>query len=583
MKKTTLTFLMTGLLFSAVVKAQTLQEGINHLYADRYKGAIGIFEKLIAANPNNIEATYWLGQAYFEVDEYAGARLAAVRDLYTKALQSSANAPLLLVGMGHLELKEGKTNEARQKFESAITATNTKKGGDPVILNAIGRANVDAKQGDLAYAIAKLEEASKRDEKNPDIYLNLGNAYRKARPGEGGGQAYQNYHKALAVNPNFSRAYVRLAALFEAQKNWDLMLENLNKSVEVDNKFTKGYYELFYYYWFLKQNYTEAEAQLNKYIQSKAPETDIQDQYMYAQLCYGKKDYACAITKAQSVVTALGEKTKPKVYRLLAYANYDKGDYNEALKNSNIFFQKKNPEETSSSSDPDELISKDYKLRADILAKTGGTPDDILKTYMTGAALDTVLVSKADFLKQGARYFKDNKLRGKEALLLEEVMKIKPKLTLNDYFDLTTAYYFDSNYVKSRENALKMKELYPNEMYGVLWAARSSKLIDTLKKDSIAVPDAFALYEFTQKDTAKFKVQYIEVLRFLADYYINDAKDAEKALVYFKKWQEVDVVNAATIQGYIEQIEKRLSPSKPGTAPKSGAPGPRSAPPGSKR
>ena len=581
MKKTTITFFLAGILCSAGLKAQTLQEGINHLYADRFKSAIGIFEKLVAANPNNIEATYWLGQAYFEMDEYAGTRLAAVRDLYSKALQTSANAPLLQVGMGHLDLREGKTTEARQKFEAAITATRTRKGDDPIILNAIGRANVDAKQGDLAYAIQMLEEAVKKDDKNPDVYLNLGNAYRKARPGEGGGQAYQNYNKALAVSPTFARAYVRLAALFEAQKNWELMLENLNKSVEVDPKFTKGYYELFYYYWFLKKDYPQAEAQLNKYIQSKVPETDIQDQYMYAQLCYGKKDYDCAITKAQSVVNALGEKSKPKIYRLLAYANYDKGNYAEALKNSNIFFEKKNPSDLKVTADGDNPIVNDYKLRADILAKTGGTPDDILQTYLAGAAMDTVMTSKVDILKQGAKIFKDMKMRDKEVILLDEIMKVKPKPTMNDYFDLTTANYFSGNYARSRETALKMQELYPTEIYGFVWAFNSSRAVDTVKKDSIAVPDALKLYEFTAKDTTKNRKDYITAVSYLAGYYINDAKDKEKSLEFFLKWQEADVANAAKIQEYIDQIKKMDTP-KPGSVPK-GSPGAKSGSPGPKR
>ena len=42
--------------------------------------------------------------------------------------------------MGQVELKENKLSEARQRFEAAITMTRGKKGDDPVILNAVGRA-----------------------------------------------------------------------------------------------------------------------------------------------------------------------------------------------------------------------------------------------------------------------------------------------------------------------------------------------------------------------------------------------------------------------------------------------------------
>ena len=153
MKKTLICMLTSSLMLSAGLKAQTLQEGITHLYSDRFKSAIDVFQKLLQVNPNNTEATYWMGQAYLDWDENDNAR-----SLYDKGLASSNNAPLLLVGRGHVDLLDGKLDDARQKFESALTLTRSpKKGDDPAILNAIGRANVDAKKGDLVYAIEKLE------------------------------------------------------------------------------------------------------------------------------------------------------------------------------------------------------------------------------------------------------------------------------------------------------------------------------------------------------------------------------------------------------------------------------------------
>ena len=179
------------------LKAQTIQEGVNHLNADRFKTAISIFEKLLATNPNNIEATYWLGQTYFDMDDNAMAR-----QIYDKALASNGSAPLILVGLGHADLLDNKTSDARQKFESAITASRTRKGDDPFVSYAIGRANVDAKAGDFNYAIEKLKIAVDKGEKSAEYFVQLGNAYRKARPGEGGGDAFQSYNKALEINPN---------------------------------------------------------------------------------------------------------------------------------------------------------------------------------------------------------------------------------------------------------------------------------------------------------------------------------------------------------------------------------------------
>ncbi|HEY5773275.1 MAG TPA: tetratricopeptide repeat protein, partial [Chitinophagaceae bacterium] len=211
MKKTLFTLCTVFML--ANLNAQSIQEGVNHLYADRFKNAEQTFQKLLAVNPNNADATYWLGQTYLDKDDNDAAR-----QLYDKALAANGNNPLFMVGKGHVLLLDKKLDEARQLFEQALTVSRTKKGDDPAVLNAIGRANVDAKDGNLTYAVEKLEMALQRDPKNADIALNLGNAYRKKDPGQGGGKAYENYKLATQLNPNFAYPWVRIAKLFETQK-----------------------------------------------------------------------------------------------------------------------------------------------------------------------------------------------------------------------------------------------------------------------------------------------------------------------------------------------------------------------------
>jgi len=558
MKKTTITFLAAGLLLVSGLKAQTIQEGMTHLYADRFKSAIGVFEKLLATNPNNIEATYWLGQTYFDMDDNAKAR-----QLYEKALATTGSAPLILVGLGHTDLLDNKTSDARQKFEAAITAaTNGKKGTDGRVLTAIGRANVDAKAGDPAYAVQKLEMAADKGEKNTETLLQLGNAYRKANPGQGGGQAFETYKKALQINPAFAVANLRLAMLFESQKNWELVLQYLNDAIKNDSKFAPAYYELFYYY-FYRAKFPEAEGQLTNYIANSDKEP--QHEFLYAQLCWARKDFDCAIIKAQSVIAAMGASTKPRVYRLMADSYYQKGDFANAKKYSDEFFAKKK--------NPEDIILPDYEIKADVLSKTGGTPDEILNAYLSGIKLDTTVDAKIGFIKKGIAYFKTNKIRDKEGDLVQKIIDIKPKPSINDYFDLTLARYFSGNYAQSREIANSMIQKYADQPYGYEWKFNSSSAVDTVKKDSIAVPDALELYSFAQKDTAKFRKQYLSSVKFLAAYYINQAKDKDKSLEFFTKWLEADPANAVTIQSYIDQIKKM--PSKPAAVSPNG----NSAPP----
>ena len=546
------TILIAG--FIAVgVKAQTLQEGINYLYADKFQSAVDVFQKLLAVNPNNTEATYWLGQTYLDMDDNAAAK-----QVYEKALLASANAPLVLVGMGHVELLEKKTSEARQRFETALTMTRTKKGDDPAILNAIGRANVDAKAGDLAYAIEKLKVAAEKDPKNPDIFLNLGNAYRKANPGEGGGQAYTNYKKALEVNPNFAYPYVRIARLFATQKNKDLILENLQEAVKRDPKFSLGFRELFDYYYWEEANFAEAEKYLTKYIESKLPEKDINDEYLYAQLCYLKKDYECVISKDMHVIDVMGPKTKPKVYKALAYSYLEKGDTLNGKKYVDTYFAKGKPED---------FIPADYALKANAYSSSSeNNIDMVVKAFFDASNTDTTITGKIDWLKKGADFLKAKGEKLKETELRGMIVKLKSNPSNTDIFNWGLAAYFSGNFSLSDSVFKIYSDKYPDQTYGWLWQGRSRYRIDTTMEQGLAVPPYQKLLEVADKDKVKYKSEFIEAAGYLAGYANNILKNKDSALVYVDKILEVDPTNEAwnkTKEQLLKMPAPKQSTSKP--------------------
>ena len=93
MKKTTVTFLAACLLLVSSVKAQSVQDGINHLNAGRAESAVSLLKKMLEVNPNNADASYWLGQSYLEIDEIASSRVKSAKELYQKALQNNSNHP----------------------------------------------------------------------------------------------------------------------------------------------------------------------------------------------------------------------------------------------------------------------------------------------------------------------------------------------------------------------------------------------------------------------------------------------------------------------------------------------------------
>ncbi|MGZ8511047.1 MAG: tetratricopeptide repeat protein [Chitinophagaceae bacterium] len=551
MKKTFITFLVAGLLLVSAIQAQSIQDGVKDLYAERFKSAKATFEKLLAANPNNIEATYWLGQTHIETEDTAGAK-----KVYEKALLASANAPLVIVGMGQVDLMQNKVSEARQRFETAITMTKGKKGNDAVILNAVGRAitkvyNDKTKIGDINYAISKLEEASQQKIKeeglSADIYLNLGDAYRKAKPGEAGGLAYQNYQKAIDVSPGFAVPHHRMAHLFNSQRNWDLYEKYLNDAIAKDARFAPVYYDLYYFKLLNKQDFNGAEEYAKKFNANTDP--DPQNDYLRCQTLWAKKDFDGAITCAKNLVTQVGTNTKARVYKLIGDSYLQKKDTATAKEFVDQYFAKAKPED---------LTAIDYQMKASVYSIIPGQEDIVYNSYIEGLKADTVIENKVELLKKGAEFFKNKGQREKEGDLLDELVKLKPKPTINEMFDVGRAYYFGGAYIKSYNAFNRFSEKYPDEVFGWEWKLNNAKIIDSTKQDSIALPDALKLLEFSEKDTAKYKKQYISAASFLALYYANKAGDKVKAIEYLKKWQNMDPVNKEAIQKNIDILSKAM-------------------------
>ena len=526
MKKTFFTFCTVFMLVN--LNAQSIQEGINHLYADRFKNAEQTFQKLLAVNPNNADATYWLGQTYLDMDDNDAAR-----QLYDKALAANGNNPLFMVGKGHVLLLDKKLNEARQQFESALTVSRTKKGDDPAVLNAIGRANVDAKEGNLTYAVEKLEMALQRDAKNADIALNLGNAYRKKDPGQGGGKAYENYKLATQINPNFAYPYVRIAKLFETQKQWDLFLENLNKAVQVDPSFSLGYYELFYYY-FYNTKYDEATNYFNKYVGSRAGEDQTEHDYLQSQLCWAKKDYDCAIAKAESVKAAMGAKVKPRAYKQLAYSYLGKGDFANAKTNVDAFFAR----------EKEGYLPTDYQLKADIYSGGGASCEEVYPLYIQGAAADTVLQSKLDFMAKAADYFKSKNCKLQEADMRMAWFNARGNASPTYLVNFGILYIQANAFTKADSVFQTYKKLQPDSIYGYYWTGRLSVMIDSTMSVEPYVSTLLSSFDktieiaYTDKD--RYKGLGATAALMLTGYWNNIRNSRDSAYIYLLKGLDFD-------------------------------------------
>lgn len=536
-------------MITAAVFAQTVQDGMNHLYAQRFESAKTTFEKIHASNPNNLEAIYWLGQTHIENND-----IAAARQVYQKALSTSNNAPLISVGMGHIELLENKPNEARQRFEAAITASRGKKGDDANILNAVGRAHVSAytekeKYGDMNYAIAKLTQASQLDPRNPDIFLNLGNAYRKNHEG---GQAATNYLRALGINPNFAVAHLRLAMLYKTQRNWDVVSNHLEKAIAADPKFAPAYLQQYEYQLLYKKDFNTANTIANQYVANADPSP--QNDYLKAQTLYLQKNYNDAINIGKNIVNQAGDKAHPRVYRLLAYSHLEKGDTVGARTYVDQFFAKVK--------DEDDIVPMDYLLQADVYFKEN--PAIVRTAISQGVNSDTVLYNQVTFLNEVIDRAKSRGQKLVEAdarLILYQIRGAQANPA--ELFQVGIPLYQAGHFQRADSVFKAYSAALPDSLYGYYWSGNALAALDSTMEKGLAVPAYEKTLELASRDKTRFSSIGVATSGYLAGYHNNIKKDPTTAIIYLGKGLEFDPTNQSLLSS-LQVLQKPGQKTKAG-------------------
>jgi tetratricopeptide (TPR) repeat protein len=522
MSKRFISFVTMVVLGSNMLFAQSVEQGRKFFYYERYKSARENFEKVLASNPNNIEATYWLGQTMLEQKDSTAAK-----NLYQKALQSNGNAPLILVGMGELELREGKTNDARQRFETAISLT---KGKDVEVFNAIGRANVDTKAGDATYAIEKLNLATQvKGFKDPETYILLGDAYRKLIDG---GNAITSYTKALSLDPKYAAAHHKIAKVYLTQRNTEMFLPGFEKAIETDPAYAPTYFELFYYWYFKDVN--KAAPYLEKFAANSDQGADVE--YLKTDFLYASGKFAEAKDKAMNLISQYGDKVAARMYKQVAYACDTLKDFACANKYMADYFAKQ---------DPDDIVSADYEELANINLQTPGSEAQAFVNLQKAVEKDTVAENKIKYINKAAALAKKQGDRKQEANWLGIAYGLKKEPTQTDLYNWGMANYQAGNYTTADSIFCGLYQTkFPDQIYGYLWCARAKQAMDTAMTQGIAVAPYEKLAEMATKlDSVKFKAQVINAYMYLAQYYNDAKKDAKTALSYVEKILVIEPTN----------------------------------------
>jgi tetratricopeptide (TPR) repeat protein len=532
------------------VHAQTVQDGLTLLHAERYKDAGDLFTKLATGTPS-ADNQYYLGYFYLKTKQLDEAQKA-----FEKGIQLEEKSYLNQVGLATVALGKGDRAKAKEMFDVA----EKKKGKDAEVLYRIGEAyTLFEKQNDPAEAIRLLDEAVKRDKNLADAYIAKGDALMLRNEG---GAAVTAYEYALTAKPNYAVAHNRIGSVYLRGKNYNLALENYKKAIEADPNFGPAYKDLAELY-FLAQKYKQAADNFDLYMQ-KSGNTDPETKLRAAQFAFTADDY----TKSLQILDEMkGKINNPITLRMYGWSYAKTNQPDQAIENLNEFIKVA----------PDKVIGDDYKYlgRAYNAKVTDGKGYDSTGVLyiLKGADMDTSKAEAATTYKEvGALYYAAKDFPNAATTYKKGIELDTAKASANDYYYLGLSKFQKAGVLGALDNAagdsaqiaMNKQAMYlsadstfatvtqklPDWPYGYYW--RASALYNAYDKQEnidkgISAPYYLKLTELAEKDPdpSKYKSYLKLAYNYLAFYSQTTLKDEAKSKEYWTKLLAIDPNSAA--------------------------------------
>ena len=524
--------ILVALVLSNFMKAQTIDEGKKFMYYERYQSAKESFKKMIAANPANTEAIYWLGIATMAATDYSKAGLNDAKEIYRKALETNANNPLLIAGMGAVELREGKAQDAKNRFETALSLSQNK---DLNVLTAIGMANsdFDNKNGDPNYAIDKLKlAAALKKVKDPSVYVYMGDAYRMLMDG---GNAQTSYQSALSLDPNYARASYRIGKIYQTQGagQEEIYMKYFNEAIAKDAAYAPVYKNLSDLYY--NTDVTKSATYLDKYLANT--DEDSKNCYYKASMKYAQGLFKEAITMANQCISSTPN-AYPKLYGIEGYAYNRLGDSLKAKAAFESYFKK---------ADQTQIGMGDFATYANVLLKFPGN-DSLAGTYVDKAVqLDTLEANKITYLKNIASYYEAQKKYKEAADWFSKIIAIKKEPSKTDLYYTGYNYFRSGNYKPAIDVFNLYSKKFPDDAFSYYMIGKAYWAIDSTMTQGLANPSFQKAIEVGTVDKTKYKNQLIGSYKYFVAYFANIKKDKAVAISYCDSVLAIDPADAEAL------------------------------------
>ncbi len=528
-------------LFSSGVFAQRIDDAKRAIDAEQYQQASVTLKNLIAAQPAKGENYFYLGNVYLLTEYPDSAKI-----VYSRGISAEPAYTLNYVGLGAVALENGDQEAARYNFEKA-TAKLGKR--DYKEYMHIGKAYLYS-PANYDQAITWLEKARSINEKDAELFLALGQAYRGQKRSS---EAYSAYRTAYDLDNKMLRAKVELGVINKLSRAYPESVTEFNAVLAIDPNYGPAYRELAetYYLWANASPAAEYDTKIKEALSYYEKYMDLTDRSLDSRMRHADflllaKEYQALEAEANAMAAL--DKVNPRVLRYLGYSAYENGNY-EASEQALVEFMSK--------VDPKRIISKDYLYLGLAQFKNEKTAEAI-ENFKTAVEMDPANAEKMSEI--GQVIFKSKNYDQAAQIFAIAILNKSSKTLVFDHFYLGYSHYFDyaTKSAAKEDPSLEIlqeadsafafvTENSPTTQDAHLYRARINRLLDSeTEPEGKMIPFYEKYVEVVnakgEAEQTKAKNNLIEAYSNLGAYFI--VTDQAKAKEYLSKVVELDPNNA---------------------------------------
>lgn len=470
MKNPILYVLMSSLLLCNQLTAQTREDVIKKIFNERFESAETDLTSMIAKDPADAYAYFLMADCLSSQEDKATdidkwLEMLNESEKYCRdGIEKAPNSPLNYAGLGCLLWEKGDGVKAYEYFTKAEEIINTKankvdKPTRQIAFLKIAETLITAEKKDLDKALTYIQAAQNVNDKNPEVYIILGDYYREKDKIDQS-NAIRQYNLALQIDSLYTRAIVRKGHIYLLSENYDEGLKFFNDAIRIDATFAPAYRE--------KAELLKLAQRYNPAIESYAKYLELNNscrvRQRYASFVFMTKDYKKAVESLNDALPC--NEKNAFMYRLLGWSYYETGDYAKGMEYINKFFA------MAEANGRPAIIPEDYAYKGKLFLKSG--QDSLAIEF-----LKTALEKNPDFLdgysEIAAIYFKQKKYT--DAIRYYELKAAKASAINHlDQYYLGQAAYYNKEYIKSDTAFAFASAKYPD---AVFWRGRCHNKMET--------------------------------------------------------------------------------------------------------